>query len=204
VGGAFLILSNDGEASLFWKRRKTFSYTCSCCGEKMEGSPSFGGGSSPFICDIPEGEVESRVYSDYNLCHVRQVAGEVSDDDVFGIRTMLYIPIRGVKDPFSWSVWVTQSRQNFLDFVDASGSDEGGRITFGWMPVTISSYVRTARDKPLESLACNVHWQAGGLRPFITLHECDHPLYRDQSKGISWDRAIEIAQQQIQLAHRPN
>ncbi|WP_436015086.1 DUF2199 domain-containing protein [Rhizobium sp. LjRoot254] len=193
-----------GGVTLFWKRRKTFSYTCSCCGEKMTGSPSFAMGGPPFIPDVPDEELAERVYQDYDLCHVRNTAEEISDEDIFAIRVMLKIPIQSIAEPFSWGVWVTQSRESFIRYVDAAGTDQRGICTFGWMPVTLASYTRTGANEPSEHLACDVHWQAEGLRPLITLHESDHPLYVDQRDGISWNKAVKIAQFQMALVHKPS
>lgn len=168
----------------------------------MSGSPSFAMNAAPFSASVPDEEMEGRVFENSDLCHVSKVAGEISDDDTFGIRVMLEIPIRNVPEPFSWGVWVTQSRQNFQAYVDAAGTDQRGRTTFGWMPVTLSPYSRTEAGEPRESLACDVHWQAEDMRPMITLHECDHPLYLDQKNGISWKRAVEIARSQLALVHQ--
>jgi hypothetical protein len=96
---------------------------------------------------------------------------------------------------------VTQSRENFERYVEVVGTDQRGRTTFGWMPVTLGAYERTAIDEAPEYLACDVHWQAEGIRPLITLHECDHPLYLDQRNGISWKRAIEIAEPLTRASH---
>ena len=54
-------------------------------------------------------------------------------------------------------------------------------------------YRRHGADEPLELLGCNVHWQKPGHRPKLSLHESDHPLYRDQKNGISFLRAAWFA-----------
>lgn len=169
----------------------------------MTGSPSFAMGRPPFVPNIPDDEI-GRVYQDDDLCHVRNSAEEISDDDIFAIRVMLRIPIHNVVEPFSWGVWVTQSRESFIRYVEGVGTDQRGVTTFGWMPVTLESYIRTARYAPPEHLACDVHWHAAGLRPVITLHESDHPLYLDQRDGISWSKAVKIAQFQMELLHKPH
>ena len=40
-----------------------------------------------------------------------------------------------------------------------------------------------------------VHFQSGGLRPFIKLEELEHPLAVAQKNGVTLDEAWEIAHQ---------
>jgi hypothetical protein len=186
---------------VFWNRRKSFSYVCGCCGRTVTGSPSFRIGLPPFFGHLSNEEVERRVHFDDDLRHVRQTPGVVSDDDIFTVRALLEIPIRGADEPFSWSVWVTQSRESFCHYVETAGTDQSGTTTFGWLPITLPGYRRTGDGEPAESLACDVQWQKEGLRPVITLHECDHPLFLDQRDGMTWERAIEIAEPLNRRAH---
>lgn len=184
-----------------WKRRKTFSYVCGCCGRTVVGSPSFRIGLPPFIGHLSDEEIEVRVHFDDDLCHVRQTPDLTSDDDVFAIRSLLEIPIHGADEPFSWSVWVTQSRDNFHRYIETAGTDQSSTLTFGWLPVTLPGYCRTSDGEPAESLACDVQWRTEGLRPVIMLHQCDHPLFFDQRDGMSWERAIAIAEPLNRQAH---
>lgn len=185
---------------MFWKRRKDFSYICACCGEKQSGSPSFAVQVPPFLEGIPGDEFDARVEYDDDLCIVR--AGTGQEDDLFAIRVMLEIPIHGVATPFSWGVWVTQSRENFHRYIEGVGTDQRGLGSFGWMPMVLSYYQGDHAGLPVRNLACDVNFQEINMRPKISLHEADHPLYRDQRDGISWDRAVEIAQWQMERSHR--
>ena len=169
--------------------RRKHTYTCACCGETFTGSPSRAFLKPPFYFDVPEAEREARITIDSDLCHIR---GETEDCDIFAIRVTLDIPIHGEDDPFTWGVWVTQSRANFERYRDSAGADRSSVTTFGWLPVVMPHYDRASTDGPFENLACDVHWGAEGLRPKIVLHESDHPLYLDQRDGISWDHAIAI------------
>jgi hypothetical protein len=167
----------------------------------MNGSPSFRVGLPPFIRHLSDEEIQRRVLLDEDLCHIAQTPGVTQDDDVFAIRVLLQIPINHADAPFSWSVWVTQSRENFYRYIETAGTDQSATKTFGWLPVTLPGYCRTDDDEPAEHLACDVEWQKEGLRPMLTLHACDHPLFFDQRDGISWRRAVEIAEPLNRQAH---
>jgi hypothetical protein len=75
-------------------------------------------------------------------------------------------------------------------------------MSFGWLPVTMPPYNLTVDDQRFEHLACDVVWQKAGLRPEIVLHASDHPLAVDQRHGISWERAVDIAQLQMERLHK--
>jgi hypothetical protein len=185
-----------------FSKQKTYSYTCGCCGENFSGSPSFGMSRPPFVFNVPEAEYEARVQLDDDLCLVR--AGGNQDADLYAIRVTLDIPIHDMEEPFNWGVWVTQSEDSFFKHVGSYGADQSGEISFGWLPVTMPPYQRNRLGDPIESLACDVLWQSKGQRPVIVLHESDHPLYLDQRDGISWDRAVEIARNQMERLHKPH
>lgn len=187
---------------MFSKRRKTFHYTCACCGDEFEGAPSFGHDLPAFVYDVPEEEREGRILIGSDLCRIRARMNEDSDDDIFAIRVNLEIAIHGSPDPFLWGVWVTQSKESFFRYLETYEEDQSDEVSFGWLPVTMAYYREFNPGNFRDSLACDVNWGAGGQRPTILLHECDHPLYFDQANGISWDKAIEIAQECMREAHR--
>lgn len=186
-----------------WKRRKTFRYKCSCCGKEFEGAPSFGSDIPVFVHNVPEEEREGRILIGTDLCRIRARMNEDSDDDIFAIRINLEIPIQDCFEPFLWGLWVTQSKESFLRYLESYDEDQSSEISFGWLPVSMSPYKRNSSSEPLKTLACDVKWGPKGARPTITLHEADHPLYHDQVKGISWARAVEIAQECMRLVHMP-
>lgn len=55
-------------------------------------------------------------------------------------------------------------------------------------------YKSLDKDGYIESLPCDVQGREEGTRPIIYLHRSAHELYKDQEKGILWDKAVEIAQ----------
>lgn len=186
---------------MFWKRRKTFRYTCACCGDEFEGAPSFSHDLPAFAHDVPEEEREGRILIASDLCRIRARLNEDSDDDIFAIRVNLEIPIHHSPDPFLWGVWVTQSKESFFRYLETYDDDQSGEASFGWLPVTMAHYREFDATNFRGSLACDVNWGPRGQRPTILLHESDHPLFVDQANGIGWDKAIKIAQECMRAAH---
>ena len=188
---------------MFGKRRKKFVYKCACCGDEFAGAPSFGSITPLLVDHVPEEEREERVLMTSDLCHISARTNEDPDKDIFLIRVNLKIPIHGSSDAFTWGIWVTQSQQSFLRYMETYEEDQSSDISFGWLPVTMTYYRDFDPEDFSGNLACDVHWGPKGHRPTITLHECDHPLYLDQANGISWDKAVMIAQECMKAAHKP-
>jgi hypothetical protein len=86
---------------------------------------------------------------------------------------------------FRWSLWSSLSQKNFERATDLW--ETPGRETeppyFGWLNTAIPGYPSTL------SLKLLVHTQPVGVRPLIEVVEQDHPLYEEQARGISWERA---------------
>jgi hypothetical protein len=180
--------------------QKKLSYKCACCGNEYDGSPSFAYDKPTYYFDVPETERPSRVKIDSDLCHIRN-HDENADDDIYAIRVTLDVPIHGVEHPFCWGVWVTQSKDNFYKYIETYDNDQSNTVTFGWLAVTMSHYDRRGAGNETEHLACDVHWGVNGERPSIILHRSDHPLFRDQQNGISWDEAVTIARAFLKTVH---
>ena len=172
---------------------KVFEFRCGDCGEMHRGSPSFGYNKPPMYFTVPETERPERVQLTADTC--------VIDDDTYFIRGLLELPIHEVEDPFAWGVWVTQSRESFERYVETFEQDQSGDGSFGWLDVTMPGYIEDDNDGEWETLACDVHWGGDGQRPLIVPQECDHPLYIDYANGMSWERAIFLAQQ---VMHKRN
>ena len=167
-------------------KKKEFEFKCSECDEVHTGSPSFSHNHPALVYSIPEEERENRLYLTDDLC--------VVDDKHFFIRVVLEVPIIGMDDPFTWGVWVSQSEENFMSYQNSFGADQSGNTTFGWLVANVAYYSTNDSNGFYETLKCDVHWREKGKRPYITLHEVKHELFEDQQNGISWNKAIEIAQ----------
>ena len=160
--------------------RKSFSFVCAACGAHHEGSPSVGYDAPYYWTKSHDEDRSGASRLSKDLC-------KIEDRDYF-IRCVLEMPIHGVDEPFLWGVWVTQSQKNFELYAETF-DDTPDNLTFGYLANRLPGYAETL------SLQLKARWQAGGRsRPLVELRPCDHTLYTDWSKGISWERAIELDQ----------
>ena len=175
------------------KELRAFAFDCPDCGETHIGANSFGYDRPAQCADVPISERRRRITLTNDLCRIAPGRYSEQREPQLFIRTSLEIPIHGFDAPFSWGVWVTQSRSAFERYIDTFTDDQSHDGSFGWLAVIMPGYRRHGADEPLELLGCNVHWQKPGHRPKLSLHESDHPLYRDQKNGISFLRAAWFA-----------
>lgn len=173
--------------------KKGFSYRCSECGELHTGAPSFSFKYPIYYLDVPEVERENQILLSDDLCQIEPGADDPDGEMIYCIRVILEIPIKGSHDPFTWGVWVTQSKESFERYAETFGEDQSAEVSFGWLAVNMPFYNNTERGEPLEHLECDVQWGIVGQRPEVHLWECDHQLSVDQRNGISWEKAAEIA-----------
>ena len=176
---------------LFGKRQ--FRYRCRECGEIHRGSPSFSFKFPAYYFDVPEADRDDRVRISDDICHIKPAKVDEDVEDVFCIRIVLEIPIKGADDPFTRGVWVTQSKDNFENYVETFGQDQAALGSLGWLAVNMPFYNLSDPGAPLLHLECDVQWGTKGRRPKAILWESSHPLSVDQREGISWKKAITIA-----------
>ena len=94
----------------------------------------------------------------------------------------------GEKEPFSWGVWVSLSKEHFLTFVRYLEEPKCSHIGpfFGWLSAALPLYPDT------ENLKTRAHLRDNGIRPYIELEPTDHPLALEQRNGIPVSRVAEI------------
>ncbi|MEP4199113.1 MAG: DUF2199 domain-containing protein [Aliishimia sp.] len=173
--------------------KKSFRYKCSECGKTHIGSPSFSLKYPPYFFDVPENQRNDCVQVSEDLCKITPGANNAGDDEIHCLRGILEIPIKGASEPFTWGVWVSQSKEKFDEYVKTFDTDQSDTGSFGWLPVSLPFYNETLAGDPLTHLECDVHWGIKGQRPKVVLWKNQHQLAVDQLKGISWKRAIRIA-----------
>ena len=156
-----------------------FRFTCATCGKTHEGSPSLSFESPTHYFLLSEEDKKKATLSS-DFC--------VIEDKDFFIRVILEIPIHGAKEPFTWGVWVSQSRPNFETYAARFKQEDNREPTFGWFSNNLPYYPDTLL------LKTRVHFQPKGLRPKLELEKSEHPLCVDFHNGISWEKAVEIAQ----------
>lgn len=178
----------------FKKKRKTFSFECSECGEEHSGSPSFSHKYPAQFFDVPEALRGEYVTADSDFCYIKPFPGGPNEYPSWFIRVILEVPIVGVAEPFTWGVWVSLSKEKFEEYFDGFGSNQQEFHSFAWLTLNLPYYKSYDENDYLEALPCNVVGRIKGLRPLIYLQESDHQLYKDQVLGISWKKAVEIAE----------
>lgn len=161
-----------------------FAYTCSCCDQVHEGSPSFGYKTPYYYASLSEEEQRTIARCSGDLCTIERPEG-----NEYFIRCVLEIPIHGVEEPFTWGVWASLSEKSFKRYEETYDDPQDGDVFFGWFANGLPFYPQTL------SLPSDVVVRPGGKRPYIRLHgDRDHPLVHDQRDGISIARAQEIAE----------
>lgn len=159
-----------------------FSFKCASCDEIHEGSPSFSfRAPDPWLAQ-PEA-VQEGGHLGSDVCRY-----EDEDGRQFFIRVVLEVPIHGVADPFLWGVWVSLSETNYERYIDTYDAPDTGDRYFGWFCNALPWYPDTL------GLKTSVHPRANNQRPYIVLEESGHPLAVDFHRGISVQRAQEIAE----------
>ncbi len=175
--------------------KKSFRYRCHECGDYHAGSPSFSFKYPTYYFGVPESERENRVQVSEDSCKIIPGTTNLYEASIYCIRVILEVAIKGAAEPFTWGVWVTQSKENFEKYIDTSDQDQSAEQSFGWLAVNMPFYNNTQMSEPLTHLECEVFWGTKGARPKISLWENEHQLSVDQHNGISWKRAIKIANQ---------
>ncbi|MDH3228341.1 MAG: DUF2199 domain-containing protein [Alphaproteobacteria bacterium] len=157
-----------------------FRFECACCGEVHEGAPGFAYDSPFYYASLPEDERSGLASLNSDLCTI--------NDENFFIRTVLEIQIQGINEPFTWGVWVSLSPGNYESYRERFDDPVQEGEYFGWFSNVLSYYPDTL------NLKTAVHLRSGDQRPWLELEPTDHPLSVDYHNGISWEKAIEIAQ----------
>jgi hypothetical protein len=158
-------------------------FQCVCCGRVYDTIPVFCTERPDQYWDVPEEDRETNVFLTSDSC--------VIASRFFFVRGCIEIPIIGREDIFGFGVWVSLSKDNFLLWQDNYDTPKRRHIGpfFGWLCTRISVYPDTM------SLKTMVHMRDDGIRPFIELENCDHPLAVDQHHGITLDRVMKMIHQ---------
>lgn len=161
----------------------SFAFTCSCCGQRHEGSPSFGYRAPACYDQLSEQDKQSIAELSEDLCRIEHPEGT----DYFA-RVVLDIPIHGVPEPFLWGVWVSLSRESFEKYTSTWGCHDESDCYFGWFGNRLPYYPDTM------NLKTNVRPRNGGLRPALELQPSGHPLAIHFHEGLTAEEAQQIAE----------
>lgn len=160
-----------------------FAFTCSCCGQRHEGSPSFGYKAPAYYDSLSQEEKQSIAELGDDLCRIEHSGGTY-----YFARVVLEIPIRGVSEPFLWGVWVSLSRESFEKYTSTWGCHDESDRYFGWFGNRLPYYPDTT------SLKTHVRPRNGGLRPALELEPTEHPLAIHFHEGMTIEEAQQIAE----------
>lgn len=160
-------------------------WECGTCGHQHGGLATVFGAQAPDIwlhasaAEREAGELTA------DMCVL-----EVQGQRHYFLRGHIEIPVIDVPgDVFSWSAWVSLSQKSMEQI--AEHWDDPARASlppvFGWI----------CNELPYErstiSIPTHVHNREPGVVPYIQLDpSVDHPLVREQGKGISLHRLAEI------------
>ena len=160
-----------------------FAYTCSCCGQTHEGSPSFGFKAPMHYDELSDEEKQSIATLTDDLCQIDHP--EVTN---YFIRVVLEVPIHGAVEPFLWGVWVSLSRESFEKYTSTWGGHDRSDSYFGWFSNHLPYYPNTI------NLKTSVRPGHVGDRPTIELEPSDHPLAVHFQTGMTILEAQQLAE----------
>ncbi|GLY03361.1 DUF2199 domain-containing protein [Actinoplanes sp. NBRC 101535] len=159
----------------------TDQFSCGTCGALHEGPPLSFAAPAPDYWR-PEMADDPACLLDADLC---VVSGEH-----FYVRGLIELPVWETGDVFTYSMWVSLSRDNFTRAVDVW--EQPGRETeppyFGWLSNEIAGY-----EPSTLNLRTNIHTRPVGQLPYIELEPTGHPLSLEQHAGLTMARVQEIA-----------
>ena len=161
-----------------------FAFTCSCCGQIHEGSPSFGYKTPMPFDHLSDHDKQSIAQINDDLCKIEHPEGT----DYFA-RVVLELPIHETEEPFLWGVWVSLSKESFDKYTSTWGEHDESDSYFGWFCNRLPYYPDTI------NLKTNVRPRNGGARPYLELQPSDHPLAAHYHHGLTAQEAQVIAEE---------
>jgi len=159
------------------------SYICACCGKEHFETPfSFAADYPDNYANMPREERDARAIISSDQC--------VIDDKEFWLRGCLEIPIHGQEEPFLWGVWANLRQEDF-DLITEHWETVGRENMIGpfkgRLGNSLSLYPETA------NLRLTLQIRPFGLRPLFVVDDQDHPIYQEQTEGISLEKAREYS-----------
>src|SRR5437868_12120441 len=129
------------------------TYQCTHCGQTHDDLPDLVSDRPHQWWSVPEVEREDRIELNSDCC--------IIDKTDYFIRGVLEIPL--IDDPgrFGYGVWVSQKKENFLNYVANHESADIGPF-FGWLCTHLPMY-----QPDTLLLKTMAHFCGGKLRPTI-------------------------------------
>jgi hypothetical protein len=130
---------------------------------------------APHWCaQLPEEERSQRVTLAGDFCEL--------DGERFFVRGELQLPIFTSEEVLALRVWVVVPTASYVRVADAleSGRAEPEAPFRGYLATELAPAWPSTLD-----LAAMVHPRSEGRRPLVVLEPAEHPLFDDQSEGIT-------------------
>jgi hypothetical protein len=157
-----------------------FRFKCQSCDQWHEGMPAFGPPAPGRYFTLTEDERTARAILGSDQC--------IIDDREFYVLARLELAVIGLSEPFAWLMWVSLSEDSYEAYARSYEWADRAHLGpfFAWIVDDLPLYPTTTGLKSM------IHLRNDGLRPLVELEPTDHPLARDQAKGVSIERAAEI------------
>jgi hypothetical protein len=155
------------------------SYRCQTCGEEHADLPLVFGGPAPATWAQTPATIRAHELSELGSDQC-MIAGRA-----FFVRGCLDLPIADHPEPFRWLVWVRVSAADMQDIVErweASGREVIPPYD-GELDSTLPGYEATV------GLKVTLQTMPVGQRPQVVVTDPEHPLGREQRRGLAWDAA---------------
>lgn len=106
----------------------------------------------------------------------------------FLIRSVLLVPISGLRQPFGFGCWASLSRDNFRTYLDGFDSGRHRRAIewTGWLCNSVAGFTGT------QPIAVGVHPRHDRQRPVLHVLDPSEPLGRAQRDGLAIERLVEL------------
>jgi len=159
---------------------KTAKWRCGTCNLEHEELPLDIAFQKPQqFFGIPSAEVPERVFLNEDLC--------VIDEKIFLVRAFLPLPIRGEEKVFGWGIWAQLHQIDFQRYIQLYQEDGSREAPFrGFIASVVPTYPETM------NLPVSVQLGRPTDRPILSVIPKTHPLYEEQTAGITLARAHEI------------
>jgi hypothetical protein len=158
-------------------------FTCKCCGQSHKGIPAYHADRPINYWSVPEARRAQDICLNSDSCVIAK--------QFFFVHGCLEIPIQGTDEVFTWGIWVSLKKENFITWLDHYGTPKRSHVGpfFGWLCTRLPIYPDTV------SLKTMLHLRDDGVRPYIEVEKTEHPLAMEQYHGITLDRVGEIIHQ---------
>jgi hypothetical protein len=168
-------------------------WLCACCGQSHTGVPL------SFAADFPDAyaNMAPAQRAERAVCSSDQC---IIDDEIFAIRGIIELPVRGTGELFLWGVWATVWPEDFEE-ISESWEEEGRETRHGPFKGRLANQLSEYQNT--LNLKVSVIIQPAGKRPVFVIEE-PHPLATQQKEGISHEDARQMAGRALHYGTLPD